>query len=117
MRVSGLSTDGDWRFGRGLAVYKRRSEAVKQRVVTRLRLFTDDWFADISNGIPWIEIFGTKQQEKRMLREIESTVLSTDGVKSIQRLELVDVDKRHARVELTYTDLFNRQLSETVSIV
>lgn len=118
MRVAGLTDSGDWRFGKGRAVYLRRSEAIQQNVVTRLRSFIDDWFADIDAGLPWLEMLGTRNNETRILREIEQVVLQTEGVRSIQRLQLVEVDQdRGASIELAIIDIFDQRLDETVSIL
>lgn len=117
MRVSGLTANGDWRFGKGRAGYLRRSDAIAQNVITRLRSFVNDWFLDISDGIDWIDLLGSKENEKRILREIETRVLGTDGVRSITRLRLVGIDvNRAASIELSYIDIFDEQIDETVSI-
>jgi len=117
MRVSGLTADGDWRFGKGRAVYLRRSEAIRQNVVTRLRSFTNDWFLNISEGLPWIELLGSRQNEQRILREIENRVLTTEGVRLIERLRLVSVDgNRVAHIELSFVDIFDQRFDETVSL-
>ncbi len=117
MTSSGLTEAGDWRFGKGRAVYLRRSDAIRQNVVTRLRSFTDDWFLDIAAGIDWIELMGRKDTEARILRDIERTVLTTEGVRSIQSLRLVEIDQdRGATIELSATDIFDERIDETVSV-
>ena len=117
MIVNGLTSDGDWRFGKGRAVYLRRSDAIHQNAVTRLRSFTDDWFLDTGAGLPWIELMGRKDTEARILRDIERTVLTTEGVKSIQVLRLIEVDpNRGATIELSATDIFDERIVETLSV-
>ena len=34
MKVAGITSDGDWMFGRGKASYKSKSEAIRQNVLT-----------------------------------------------------------------------------------
>jgi len=115
MRVSRIDSNGDWTFGKGHANYLRRSDAIAQNVVTRLRSFVDDWFADIDAGLPWFELLGARNTRDRILREIERAVLATDGVRSIERLRIVEVDaNRNARIELIYTDIFDERFSDTV---
>lgn len=117
MRVSGLTASGDWRFGKGRAVYLRRSNAIRQNVVTRLRSFTDDWPFDVDAGSPWLELFGDRDPDakRRILREVERVVLTTEGVRTIERLELVEIDRdRGARIQITVTDIFNERFDETV---
>lgn len=118
MRVSGLTTGGDWRFGKGRAIYLRRSDAIQQNVVTRLRSFVGDWFADIDAGLPWIEMLGTRNNSTRLLREVERVVLQTEGVRAIQRLRLVEVDEhRGATIDLAIVDIFDQRLDELVSVI
>jgi hypothetical protein len=116
MRVSRLTAAGDWTFGKGRANYARRSDAIKQSIVTRLRSFTEDWFLDTTEGSPWVELMGAKQTQKRILREVETRVLATDGVRSIESLRLVSVDKqRHATIELSVMDIFDTRINITVT--
>jgi len=116
MRVSRLTAGGDWTFGKGRANYARRSDAIRQNVVTRLRSFTEDWFLDVAEGSPWTELMGTKQTQSRILREVEARVLATDGVRSIESLRLISVDKqRHATIELSVMDIFDTRINITVT--
>jgi hypothetical protein len=117
MRVSGLTATGDWTFGRGKANYKSRSEAVRQNVLTRLRSFKNDYFADVQNGGDWLNLFGQRGPDARILREIERIVLQTYGVRSIDKLEVIQKSGRNATIELRYTDLFNESFVEQVTIL
>jgi len=117
MRVRGLTSTGDWRFGKGKADYLRRSAAIRQNVVTRLKSFTNDWFADVTAGLPWFELLGNRDTEQRILRNVEQTVLRTEGVATIERLELVKITDRDATIEIDVTDIFGQPFSETVSVV
>ena len=117
MSVAGLSSSGDWRFGKGQASYLRKSAEIQQNTVTRLRSFTNDWFIDTGAGLPWIDLFGDKNAEKRTLREIERVVLSTPGVRIIEILRVTNVDdERAATIELSVVDIFDERFDETVSV-
>jgi uncharacterized protein Veg len=116
MSVAGITTDGDWIFGRGTASYKTKSDEIRQRVFTRLRLFTNDWFLDVTAGNPWIELFGSKNTQERILRTIERSVVLTEGVRSIDSLELIQVNNREAQFQFSYTDVFNNQFTEKVEL-
>lgn len=117
MRVSGITSTGDWTFGRGKANYKAKSEAVRQNVTTRLREFQSDYFANVTRGIDWITIMGTRGNEDRILREIERRVLTTTGVRSIDRLDIVRRDAdRSVTIELRFTDLFDTSFIERVAL-
>jgi len=117
MKVAGITSEGDFIFGRSLASYKTKSDAIAQNVVTRLRLFTDDWYLDVDSGIPWIELLGTRGNSDRIRREVEKSVLQTDGVKSISKLEITeDSENRGLSIELEYNDVFDLDVSEIVYI-
>jgi len=117
MEVAGITSEGDFTFGRSLASYKTKSDAIAQNVVTRLRLFTDDWYLDVDSGIPWIELLGTRGNSDRIRREVEKSVLQTDGVKSISKLEITtDSENRGLSIELEYNDVFDLDVSEIVYI-
>ena len=117
MRVSRLNSSGDWTFGKGKANYLRRSEAIQQNIVTRLRSFTNDWFLNINHGLPWLEMLGERNTRKRILREIEKSILETEGVRAIDRLELISIDpNRAAEIQISITDIFNERFDNTLSI-
>jgi len=116
MRVSGLTAGGDWRFGQGRAVYLRRSDAIHQNVVTRLRSFTDDWFLDTAAGLPWFELLGHRETERRLLREVEAVVLKTEGVRAIERLRLTRPSRsREALIEIDVVDIFDERFTERLT--
>ena len=117
MSVRKVTSDGDWTFGKGLADYVSGSEEIKQNVVTRLRSFTDDYFLNVDEGSPWIELFGNLGTERQILRAIEKSVAQTNGVLSITELKLLDTDSnRNARIAVTYTDVYNTTASEIVGL-
>jgi len=117
MRVSGITAAGDWTFGKGRANYKRASKAIAQNVVTRLRSFTDDWFLNVDAGIPWLELLGNRGTERRILRAIERTVLQTEGIREITRLEIVRRDgQRGVTISIRYIDVFNQATADTVEL-
>jgi hypothetical protein len=117
MQVSGLDKDLDWRFGKGRAVYKRDSAAIAQNVLTRLRSFRNDWYLNTEAGIDWIQLLGNIGTEKRIIRAVESAVLQTDGVISIQRLGIIRRNtNRGVTIELQYTDVYKIQDVQTLEL-
>ena len=117
MRVSGLDKNLDWRFGKGRAAYKRNADAIAQNILTRLRSFLGDWYLDTEIGIDWLTLLGNLGTEKRILRAVESTVMQTEGVISIQDLKIVGRDSnRGVTIQLQYTDVFAQQLLKTMEL-
>ena len=115
MRVSGLDSNRDWRFGKGRAVYKRNADAIAQNILTRLRSFRGDWYLDVDAGVNWIELLGNPGTEKRIIRAVESTVLQTEGVISIQELKIIRRDStRGVKIRIRYTDVFGASNPQTL---
>ena len=115
MRVSGLDSNRDWRFGKGRAVYKRNTDAIAQNILTRLRSFLGDWYLDTEIGIDWLKLLGNLGTEKRILRSVESTVMQTDGVLSIQELKIIGRDiNRGVTIRIRYTDVFGASKPQTL---
>lgn len=80
-----MSADGDYQFGQGSSNFLVNSPAcVAQSVQTRLALWQGDWFLDVTEGTPWREqVLGKGRQSLRDLA-IQSRILETPGVTSIQ---------------------------------
>lgn len=115
MRVSKLVND-DWTFGNGRANYAVNADAVRQNVKTRLRSFKNDWFLDIEANIDWITLNGMKNNRVRILREVERVTLNTNGVTTINTLEVVKEENRHAVIKLAFSTIFDRTFEEEIKI-
>lgn len=117
MRVSGLDKDGDWRFGRGLAVYISRGDAVRQNVVTRIKSFRSDFFLDVDANIDWIDLLGRRETKEEILRAVERVTLATDGVTTITKLEIeVKTSTRKATIMLSFGTIFDDSITEEITI-
>lgn len=115
--VSGLNNDGDWRFGKSRAQYKRDGVAVYQNVQTRIKSFVDDWFLNTKTGIDWYTLLGNKGTETQILREIERVVLETEFVRTIENLEITKRDvNRGITIELAITTLFDDTIRDEIRI-
>jgi hypothetical protein len=99
---------GDMRFGSGQADYYRDTpEAVATAIWTRLRLWTGEWFINVTEGTPYMEaVLGTG---KRDLIEpaLRQRILNTQGVDSLESFELlIDPDTRAAFVAATVNTIY-----------
>lgn len=81
MRYRKLSEDQDYTFGAGQQnFYRDQPEAVGQAVVTRLRLWLNEWFLDSDEGTPYMQgVFG-KHSQTEADNTIEQRVLGTQGL-------------------------------------
>lgn len=115
--VSGLDKDGDWRFGKSRAQYKRDGNAVYQNVQTRIKMFVNDWFLDTKRGIDWYTLLGNKGTETQILREIERVTLQTEFVRTIEKLQITNRDvNRGITIELAITTLFDDTIRDEIRI-
>ncbi len=85
MRVRGLSPTNDWLFGRGRNDYLVDRKAVAQSIKTRLKSFLGDCFFDLSAGIDWFNLNGSKRELELRLA-ISAVILNTEGVQTLTEL-------------------------------
>ena len=80
MKYRALSSSGDFQYGRPGIFLTDSPEAVAQAVLTRLKLFTGDWFLDVTEGTDYSnKVIGAHTQNTRDI-EIKSRILDTPGV-------------------------------------
>lgn len=83
MKYRALDANGDHQFGRAGLFLVDSPQAVAQAVLTRLRLWTGEWFLDNEEGTDYANrILGYGTQGTRDV-EIKERILNTPGVRSI----------------------------------
>lgn len=82
MRYRKLDPQGDYSVDPGATWLINTPEAVAQAVRTRLKLFTDEWFLDLNEGVERDRIVGNRTQGTRD-QEVQQRILQTKGVRSI----------------------------------
>jgi hypothetical protein len=84
MRVRALDANGDMTFGKNAQDFLVNSpEMVGQCIQTRLKLFTNEWFLNLSDGTPWAsEVLG-KYTRGLYDAAIQNRILGSPGVLSI----------------------------------
>lgn len=100
MKVRGVDLNNDWLFGKGLNDYKTNRNALAQNIKTRLQSFLGDCFFDLSGGIDWFNLLGSKQVLELRLN-VASVLLNTQGVQEI--LEVSSIINQDRNITLTYT--------------
>lgn len=108
MRYRKLSSDGDYVFGSGKNDFLVNSpEAVAQAILTRLKLWLGEWFADTSDGTGWNQSIVGKQSKNLYELTLHQRVLETPGVKSIVDFQsTLDPDTRRLTVSMTVNTIF-----------
>lgn len=75
---------GDMTFGRGRRnFYVDNREATAQSIQTRLALWTNEWFLDLSAGTPWDSVVGRTHAKATADLIIRERIFGTFGVRDI----------------------------------
>ena len=106
MKVSALTRNGDWRFGRGRSDYVRRSEGVRQKLLTRLRSHQQDWWLDTTHGLPWFSLLGQRGTQEQLTAEVERVTLDTEGVQLVRSLDVSVDTGREYSARIRYQDVY-----------
>jgi hypothetical protein len=115
MRYRKLDANGDYTFGHGQAdFYRDQPEAVAQAVETRLRLFTQEWFLDLSEGTPWREEVLGKYTQNAYDTVIKDRIIGTQGLSSLDTYDSSrNADTRALSVQATITTIYGQSSIET----
>lgn len=110
MIVRNLDIDHDWTFGAGKNNYRTnyintsqdiQKTALAQCIVTRLLCFLGDCFFDLTAGIDWPRYLGSRNQQDELQMQVASTILGTENVISILKLDMSL--SRDRKISLQYT--------------
>jgi hypothetical protein len=71
--------NGDYVFGGGSVMLQNSPDTVAQAVLTRLKLYTKEWFLDTREGLDLGRILGSHTQGTRD-SEVQQRILGTPGV-------------------------------------
>lgn len=114
MRYRKLDENGDYSFGMGQTDFlKDTPEAVGQAVLTRLKLWVGEWFANTSDGTGWATDVlgkGTSSIYELMLRK---RVLETQGVLGINDFQAqFDADQRTLSIQINIDTIYGQTTVE-----
>jgi len=108
MRYRKLDENGDYVFGVGVNSFLINSpEAVAQAVLTRLKLWMGEWFADTSDGTGWNQSILGKQSNNLYELTLRQRVLETPGVQSIEEFQSsLNSETRKLSVSMTVNTIY-----------
>ena len=87
MRYRALDENGDFVLSNGHA-YIEGTDAVRQAVLTRLRLLVYEWWEDIEDGVPYWQKIIASRDVKAAQQIIRERIQQTPGVLSILSFDL-----------------------------
>lgn len=109
MKVRALDENHDWTLG-----HKTKSNAIAQNVKTEILSLYNDWFLDYENGIRWFNYLKKNPNIPSLKKELKRQVLKVDGVKSLEKLDLV-MDERKAIVSIEYIDIYEQRQKANIN--
>jgi type I restriction enzyme R subunit len=79
MKVRSLDALGDWKFGRGKSDYLSEKDSISQNIETRLKSFLGDCYFDLSAGVDWFNLNGSKDTSE-LETVITTVILNTENI-------------------------------------
>lgn len=87
MRYRKLTAGGDYTFGQSNLDFYKDIDAVRQAIQTRLDLYLDTFWRDLSDGLPMFQSIlgpsGSAQHLATIDQIIQARILGTEGVSSV----------------------------------
>ena len=95
---------------------RQTSDAIMQTVKTRLLLIYQEWFLDLSKGLPWFtQMTGHRFDIYKIRSYVARQILSTNGVNELISLTLdIDKQKRDLVIDFEYEDIHGVTIRETL---
>lgn len=116
MRYRKLDENGDFSAGHGSAdFFVDEPNAVAQSVLTRLRLWTGEWFLNTDEGTPYREqVLGVRKRQMAG-PALKLRIASTEGVTSVDDFNAdYNGDSRHIAVAATISTAYGETELEEV---
>lgn len=81
--IRGLDNYGDWLYGHGNLDYFSKGACVGLDIITSVKEWKYNWFADFQKGIDWRTRLGSKNQKELLDRDVLEIVTSKKDVISV----------------------------------
>lgn len=116
MRYRKLDSNGDMVFGHGAADYLIDSgAAVAQAIQTALLLFEEEWFLDITAGVPYYQKIVGYNTAPTYDLILQTAILAVQGVTGIVNYTSVRTG-RNLQVNVTVTTQFTGAVTTQVNL-
>lgn len=107
---------GDWTFGQGRGNYLTGEAEINQDIATALKIFLGEWFADISAGVDWWNLIGSKNSEGIIL-QCRTVIAGRAGVTKINSVfATLDRVSRALKISYNVSTVFSLQTVNAVTI-
>jgi len=115
MITRAIDSENDWKFGRGRQDYLSEKDSLPQSIKTRLQSFKNDCFFDLGAGVDWWAYLGTKNQTA-LKNAIVKQILTTNGVQSVQEVDLSLDETRSLSVSYSVTTIWGDTITEATTL-
>lgn len=107
-----LNTDHDMYVANGQIARVTKSEAILQAIKTRLLTVQEEWFMDLSAGLPWYtKMMGKPANLYKIRSYLSGEITGTQGVDTLLSLELgYNNTDRKLEISFQYTDMYGNTL-------
>lgn len=113
MRYRTLDPDGDYTFGRGpTQILANTPETVAQAILTRLALWSGEWFLDTDEGTPYLARVLGAGTANTYDAAIQERILDTPGVVELTAYASV-VDGRALSIQATVATIYGETTLQT----
>lgn len=106
MRYRALDANGDYTIGNSTAFLVNSPATVGQSVLTRLKLLTNEWFLDLTEGLPFSTEIRGKYTQATYDQAIRSRILGTQGVTEITAYQSVLGSDRKLTVTVSINTVY-----------
>jgi hypothetical protein len=73
----------------------------RQRITVRLNFFLGEYFLNLNEGMPWLDILGQKDVEPEFRAALSECIQGTEGVATLLTLTITEGDKRAWAADFT----------------
>ncbi len=88
MKYRRLDENGDYTFGKGLGDFIDGSNAVAQAIQTKLKLYEDEWWEDLDDGLPMFQkILGHRTPKAEVANIIKKRILEVPNILEINTVD------------------------------
>ena len=86
MKIRKIDTDSDILMGKGLSNYNLDDNAIAENIQTRIMSFLNDCWFDLTFGIDWFRLLGSRGTQTEIESTVRSCILGSYGVEKINSL-------------------------------
>ncbi len=116
MIIRALDGDHDWTFGKGKQSYLNNAKAIAQNIDTRLLCFLNDCFFDMTSGIDWFRLLGSKGTQAEIILSVRAVILQSYGVAKVNKINAT-LSGRALLMQYNIDTIFTSQFSQNLEVL